>query len=128
MSGWREHAVARLDAIGDPGAVGFEIGGGDWPFRGVVVRRGGLLRAYANVCPHRGHPLDALPGRFFETGAALLRCGSHGALFDPDTGLCLVGPCAGQRLAALDCRVVDGEVRVRAPDALAAVWPLPGTN
>lgn len=28
-------------------------------------------------------------------------CAAHGALFEPDTGLCVQGPCLGQRLQAL---------------------------
>jgi len=125
LSGWREVVVARLADVPEGGAVSFEVGEGDWPFRGLLVRGPAGLRAFANVCPHRGHPLDAAPGHFFAAPGGPLRCGSHGALFDPESGDCLAGPCAGRSLVRLNCRVAGDQVIVSAPDALAAVWPGP---
>jgi nitrite reductase/ring-hydroxylating ferredoxin subunit len=114
---WPRHAVARFGELPDPGACEFLVGSGDWPFRGVVIRLDGRLYAYANICPHKLHPLNAADDGFFVHGERLLRCASHQALFDPESGLCVAGPCAGQRLAALACGR-DGElVWVQAPDA-----------
>ncbi len=118
MNHWPEWPVGELAQLGDPGARSFEVGGGTWPFRGFVVRRNGELRAFANICPHLSHPLDMLPDEFFAEDGQVLRCMSHGALFDPDSGLCLVGPCAGQSLLTLECRVETGQIRVRAPMTL----------
>ena len=39
------------------------MGEGDWPLRGFVVRRGELVRAYVNHCPHAGFPLNWQPAR-----------------------------------------------------------------
>ena len=36
----KEIKVGRLDELDDPGSRAFEIGEGDWPFRGFVVRQG----------------------------------------------------------------------------------------
>lgn len=110
--------VARLADLPDPGAREFYIGEGDWPFRGFVVRVDGALRAYANVCPHKGHPLNLRDDDFLVPGEKLLVCASHHALFEPATGLCLFGPCAGGRLRALECWVEDGTVLVRSPAGL----------
>lgn len=125
---WLEWPVCRLDDLGEPGAKGFLVGDGDWPFRGFVLRRGGHVYAYANVCPHARHPLDAFPEVFLARDGSLIRCGSHGALFVPESGECIIGPCVGARLLSLDARVDDdGMVRVVAPDSLRdarlAVWP-----
>ena len=117
---WPERAVCRLDAVADPGAREFFVGEGDWPFRGIVVRRGGAVHAYANICPHKGHPLNLADDDFLVTMAGtgqLLRCASHGALFVPETGLCVFGPCSGRGLRALPCRVADGMVLVRSPES-----------
>jgi len=73
--------ICALAEIGDPGARGFTCGAGDWPLRGFVVRRGELVRAYVNYCPHAGHALDLLPHRFLTSDGALILCSSHGALF-----------------------------------------------
>ena len=96
------------------------MGEGDWPFRGIVVRRDGVFYAYANVCPHKGHPLNLADDDFLVTvpgGGQVLRCASYAALFVPENGLCLVGPCAGRSLRRLECRVADGLVLVRCPDS-----------
>ena len=118
MKDWPEWPVARLSDLDDPGARGFLVGDGDWPFRGFVVRAGAELRAYANVCPHARHALDFPQDRFFTPDGELLRCASHGALFDPLSGACVLGPCAGRGLIPLDLRLVDQEIRVRAPASL----------
>ena len=89
-------------------------------FRGIVVRRGGTVAAYANICPHKGHPLNLAEDDFLITvpgGGQLLRCASHGALFVPENGLCVFGPCSGRSLRRLECRVADGVVLVKAPDS-----------
>lgn len=118
MSEWGEWPVAEVAQLDDPGARSFEVGDGTWPFRGFVVRRNGELRAFANICPHLSHPLDMLPDAFFVEEGRVLRCMSHGARFDPDSGYCIVGPCAGQSLLQLECRVEDDRVWVRAPETL----------
>lgn len=118
MTDWNEWHACDRSQLGDPGARSFEVGGGTWPFRGFVTQQAGELRAYANICPHLSHPLDMFPDEFFAEEGKLLRCMSHGALFDPESGLCLVGPCAGQSLLALDCRVQGDQIWVRAPETL----------
>ena len=107
--------VARLADLADPGAREFFVGEGDWPFRGFLVQVDGHLRAYANVCPHKQHPLNLDDDEFLVPGAKLLRCASHQALFEPESGLCVFGPCAGRSLTALECWVEAGEVLVRIP-------------
>ena len=115
MSGNHVLHVCSLAELGDPGAREFFSGGGDWPYRGFVVQLGGQLRAYANVCPHKRHPLNMDDDDFLIPKLRLLRCASHGALFEPETGLCIYGPCAGQSLSSLECWSEDGNVLVRAP-------------
>jgi nitrite reductase/ring-hydroxylating ferredoxin subunit len=113
MSEGGEHRVCALAEIPDAGAREFFIGAGDWPFRGFVLRLDGLVRAYANICPHKRYPLNLADDEFLVPGERLIRCASHGALFDPESGLCLYGPCAGRSLQALECRVAGGEVFVK---------------
>jgi len=86
------------------------MGNGDWPLRGFVVRRGALVRAYANHCPHAGFPLNSSPHGFLAPGASLILCSMHGALFEIETGRCVSGPCEGLGLRALPVRVEHGYV------------------
>ena len=87
--------------------------------RGFVVRYQGKVHAYVNACPHMGWPLNLQADVFFAPFAPLLQCVSHGALFEPDSGKCVAGPCFGQRLQSLDVEVIDSIIHVHAsaPDA-----------
>jgi len=115
MTGLHVVRACSLSVLGDPGAREFCAGEGDWPYRGFVVQIGGQLRAYANVCPHKRHPLNIDDDDFLIPKLRLLRCASHGALFDPESGLCIHGPCAGRSLSSLECWAEDGDVLVRVP-------------
>ncbi len=99
----RRHALCDLHEIDDPGSRGFEIDVGDaQPLRLFVVRRGDLLAAYRNSCPHTGAPLEWLPDQFFDHDNSFIQCAIHGALFRPDDGYCVRGPCVGQSLQRLE--------------------------
>jgi nitrite reductase/ring-hydroxylating ferredoxin subunit len=54
--------------------------------------------AYVNSCPHIGLPLDLKPGTMFNPDIGYFICSTHGALFEPDSGLCVGGPCVGRHL------------------------------
>ncbi|WP_454904761.1 Rieske (2Fe-2S) protein [Variovorax gossypii] len=56
--------------------------------------------AYINQCPHAGGPLD-FEGQIIESSGRFLMCARHGAIFEPDTGQCVGGPCRGARLTPL---------------------------
>lgn len=65
---------------------------------GFLIRVGDEFFAFANRCPHWNVDLDMGNGDFFVERLAAVVCRNHGALFDPRTGACWMGPCAGQRL------------------------------
>lgn len=104
-----ERVVCRLAEL-ESGARAFTFGGGDWPLRGLVVRVGVAVRGYLNRCPHAGHALDLLPGRFLTADGSLILCSSHGALFEKTTGYCVAGPCMGRALTPLALQVKCGLV------------------
>lgn len=78
--------------------------------RGFAIRHGGLVHAFMNQCPHAFTELDWNPGEFFDDTALYLICSTHGALFEPSTGLCVAGPCRGARLSRLPVCEREGEV------------------
>lgn len=108
-----EITVGRLDELDDPGCREFEIGEGDWPLRGFVVRQGDEVYAYENVCAHVGHPLNWMPDAFLTKDRASIMCSSHGATFEIDTGLCFAGPCTGKSLRAVEVELRDGTIFAR---------------
>jgi nitrite reductase/ring-hydroxylating ferredoxin subunit len=73
--------------------------------------RDGIL-IYRNACPHLGVPLDWAPGKFLNLDGTRIVCATHGAEFRITDGLCLRGPCRGQKLVALHARVVGGVLMV----------------
>lgn len=77
----------------------------------IVLRSGGALRAYLNICPHAGRPLNWAPGRFLYAHGQLV-CAAHGASFRPEDGHCLGGPCRGAALTAAALTEIDGEVHL----------------
>jgi nitrite reductase/ring-hydroxylating ferredoxin subunit len=93
--------VCPLDSLGTEDARGFQLGGGEWPLQGIVVRHAGVVHAYVNRCPHAGHPLHLAQDRFLSKDRQFLVCASHGALFELATGRCIAGPCAGASLTPL---------------------------
>ncbi|MBS0365706.1 MAG: Rieske (2Fe-2S) protein [Proteobacteria bacterium] len=112
--------ICRVSDLAPDTARAFCVGGGEWPLRGLVLNTTGGVRAFVNRCPHAGHPLDLVPGRFLSADGALIVCCSHGAVFDKESGLCLAGPCAGRSLTPVAVQVFDDLVLLaEAPPAEA---------
>jgi nitrite reductase/ring-hydroxylating ferredoxin subunit len=88
----------------------FRVSTGQGAWFLMVFRRGGTIVAYRNVCPHRFLSLSWAPDRFMIGDDGLLVCPHHGAAFDLASGLCVQGPCEGDRLVPVAVRVADGEL------------------
>ncbi len=84
---------------------------------GFVINHEGGWHAYVNRCPHVGTPLDLWPNEFLSDDGRVLVCSTHGALFDPPTGRCLAGPCAGDALTRVPLRVEGADLVVGCPGA-----------
>ena len=82
---------------------------------GFVVNHEGHYRAYVNSCPHVGTPLDLWPNEFFTDDGRTLICSTHGALYEPASGLCTAGPCVGDRLTPLPLTLEADTLVVRLP-------------
>jgi len=76
-----------------------------------AVRHGGAALGYLNRCAHTGLELDWIPGRFLDAERRWLICAAHGALYEPATGACAAGPCAGRgALVPVPVVEIDGVV------------------
>ena len=71
----------------------------------MLFQHAGNVRAFLNVCPHQGRPLNWAPDRFLFSPERLLVCAQHGATFELDSGECVAGPCRGARLRQLATRL-----------------------
>ena len=103
--------LGPLDMIRDGAARNFVIQMRAGRFHGFVVRRGGQAHGYVDRCPHAGVPLAQKLDDYMTPDGGLIACSWHGALFRPETGECVGGPCVGQSLTAWPVQVVDGEIR-----------------
>ncbi|ETV87710.1 hypothetical protein, variant [Aphanomyces astaci] len=63
---------------------------------GFVFLSGDTPHAYANRCSHVALELDLNDADFFSHG--FIQCKVHGAMFDPESGLCLRPPPQCKRL------------------------------
>lgn len=99
--------LCRIDEIPEGGAI--EVADQEGPDTLVLLRLGDQVRAYLNVCPHAGRPLNWAPGRFLLAHGQLV-CAAHGAAFRPEDGHCIGGPCRGESLRAIPTELRDGEV------------------
>jgi nitrite reductase/ring-hydroxylating ferredoxin subunit len=70
---------------------------------------------YRNQCPHLGVPLEWRPDDFIDPDSELLRCATHGALFLPETGECVAGPCRGQFLTPIPFVLDDNQIQISPP-------------
>jgi nitrite reductase/ring-hydroxylating ferredoxin subunit len=76
-----------------------------------VVRYGGKVYGYLNMCAHRPLELDYPEGEFFDQSGVYSVRSVHGATYQPDTGRCVMGPCSyDDRLIPLQVEERDGEV------------------
>jgi len=89
----REQAWQPIEAPGEGKVAVFTLHIAGVREEGFVICSAGHLHAYHNRCPHNGSTLDWVPGRFFSEDGEALVCQTHGALFAPDSGACLSGPC-----------------------------------
>lgn len=64
----------------------------------MVLRWHGEFKAWLNSCPHLEVPMHYRKDRFMSADRQHIVCYAHGALFMPDSGLCVLGPCLGQSL------------------------------
>ncbi len=83
---------------------------------GFVVNHDGQFYAYVNRCSHAGTPLDLWPNDFFSDDGRHLICATHGAVYLPETGLCVRGPCPGASLASLPVAMDGAEVVISCPE------------
>lgn len=77
-----------------------------------VVRHQGRAYAYLNRCGHVPVEIDWQQGKFFDHSGLYLICATHGALYEPDSGRCLAGRCAGKGLKSLAVTEHDGGIYI----------------
>lgn len=76
-------------------AASFEVVYDGECLRAFAVRYQQKVQAYLNRCSHVAMELDWKPDHFFDASGQWLICAAHGAMYAPDTGEGVAGPCRG---------------------------------
>jgi len=106
-----ERLICSSDGLTDSGdGVRFELEVDGRLEPAFVVRFNGRVYAYLNRCAHMPMELDWKPRKFFDAEGLLLICSTHGAVYRPDTGRCLGGPCFDGGLTPVPVEERDGKV------------------
>lgn len=105
--------ICQLDELVDSPCREFELQLGEETVPAFVVRMGDEVTAYRNHCPHTGAPLNWMPDDFLSVEGDLIQCAIHGALFRPQDGLCLHGPCNGQSLKLVPITLLAGVISTK---------------
>lgn len=66
--------------------------------------------SYLNLCPHTGVNLDWIPHQFLDSQSEFIQCAMHGALFTIGNGVCIHGPCVGDRLQTIENEIIDNTI------------------
>lgn len=108
--------LCQVDDLPESAARGFDpwSQGRDSMF---VVRHAGRIHAYLDECPHIEGARMAWRKDGYLSGDRLhIVCHAHGARFDVETGLCVLGPCEGQLLTSIPLKILsNGELVIAAP-------------
>ena len=102
--------LCHSDDLQDGGlAVPFDVVYDGQTLRAFAVRFQGQVHAYLNRCTHVAMEMDYQPNRFFDASGRWLICATHGAMYAPDTGQGVAGPCRGG-LVKIELSEADGVV------------------
>jgi nitrite reductase/ring-hydroxylating ferredoxin subunit len=74
----------------------------------VLLGTDGEPRAYLNRCRHLPVPIDGGSKQYLTHDGAYLLCGTHGALYRLDDGVCIAGPCLKLALEKLQVLEENG--------------------
>jgi phosphoglycolate phosphatase len=75
-----------------------------------AIRYDGEIRGYINECRHQPTELDWNFGHFLDADQTYIVCASHGALYEPLSGICIGGPCRGKALEKVRVVEHDGKI------------------
>lgn len=94
--------IGNIESIKKARTQKFIYKEGERKEEGFAVYFRGKFYAYVNRCKHVPLPLDFGDGDFLTDDRKFILCRNHGALYEPVSGECVAGPCAGQSLDRLE--------------------------
>lgn len=106
-----ERLICEAQALEEGGSgIRFKVERYGESVSAFAVRYDGAVHAYLNRCAHVPVELDWQEGQFFDHSGLYLICATHGAMYLPESGRCVGGPCKGGSLTKLPVRERDGQI------------------
>lgn len=102
--------LASVPELAQRGTIKFSYRQEGIAREGFLAWFSGTAVCYENVCRHVPITLDYGEGDFFTSDRSLFICRTHGAVYEPLTGHCVAGPCAGAFLKRLEIEIADDEI------------------
>ncbi|MBI2871209.1 MAG: Rieske (2Fe-2S) protein [Candidatus Omnitrophica bacterium] len=110
MAGEELEFICKADEVKERASVKFAFRQGELEIEGFLIRMDGKFYAYVNECAHLPMSMDWGDNDFFTQDGGRLMCKTHGAVYVPETGLCVDGPCPGRSLVPIPIEVKDGSI------------------
>ena len=104
--------IVRTDELSEGQTISFHFVRAGKKVSAFVARFQGQYLAYENVCRHLPVSLDYGDDRFFTRDGRHFLCQTHGAIYEPISGLCVRGPCEGDSLEKLSIELRDGVIHL----------------
>ena len=104
--------ICKLSDLPEGSARGFTVTIKGQTTGIILISIDGDVFAYRNSCPHTGVILDWMPDEFMDVSGKFLQCATHGAVFRPEDGYCLHGPCASDSLSTVKVVIIGREIHL----------------
>lgn len=98
-------------ALGNEQSYVFDIGLEHF----LALRFDNKLYIYQNLCPHLNKQLANSSFHCFDDSISLIECQFHSAQFNPATGVCVSGPCLGEKLKGFVVTEKEGVFYLQPP-------------
>lgn len=80
-------------------------------FKSIMLQlKSGKYYGFLNSCPHQGRRMDYAAGQFLTSDLGTIICPAHGAEFNPESGLCINGPCLGESLKTVTIKTNEEDI------------------
>ena len=96
----------------DPSTVKFNFLTNGKKNTGFALLYEGVYYVYRNQCQHLPVELEWEENDFLDVNNRFIVCATHGALYEPQSGLCVSGPCNGESLISMAFEVVRNNIIV----------------
>lgn len=107
--------IASLIELQEGQTIKFQVVRGGKRIDGFLARFAGEVVAYENSCQHIAINLDSEGGKLFSRDGHHFICQSHGAIYEPLSGLCVRGPCEGETLRRLEIKIRGQKIWLAEP-------------